>query len=68
MKMHFLKINPRVIKYRKYTIFQSYTFINSLKKELKRQRKILDTRGIDTFLEICNKTLDKYEPIDTSFF
>ena len=33
MKMHFPKINPRVISCRKYKLFQSKTFINSFKKE-----------------------------------
>ena len=34
----------------------------------KRQRKILDAREMDAFLGSCDKALDKYEPITTSYF
>ena len=62
MKMHFPKIKPRVIKYRKYKTFNNDAFVNNLRKELTKQKKVLDEKGLDAFSEICTYVLDKLAP------
>ena len=59
MKMHSPKVRPRVIQYHNYELFNSENFINSLKKEINRRRKILDERGTGAFSEVCNIVHDK---------
>ena len=39
MKMHFLKMKHRVIRYRKYKTFNNDAFVNNLRKELTKQKK-----------------------------
>ena len=62
MKMHFPKIKPRVIKYRKYKTFNNDAFVNNLRKELTKQKKVLDEKGLDAFSEICTYVLEKHAP------
>ena len=62
MKMHFPKMKPRVIRYRKYKTFNNDAFVNTLRKELTKQKKVLDEKGLGTFSEICTYVLDKYAP------
>ena len=38
----FLKLKPRVIGYRKYENFNNDAFVHTLRKELTKQRKVLD--------------------------
>ena len=62
MKMHFPKMKPRVIRYRKYKTFNNDAFVNTLRQELAKQKKILDEKGLDAFSEICTDVLDKHAP------
>ena len=62
MKMHFPKVKPRVIRCRKYKTFNSDAFVNTLRKELNKQKKFLDEKGLYTFSEICTYILDKHAP------
>ena len=39
MKIHFPKIKPGAIKYRKYKTFNNDTFLNNLQKELTKQKR-----------------------------
>ena len=48
-KMHFPKMKPRLIRYRKYKIFNNDAFVNTLRKELTKQKKVLDEKGLDVF-------------------
>ena len=58
MKMHFPKMKPKVIRYRKYKTFNNDAFVNSLRKELTWQKKVLDFR----FSEYCKKFLINTSP------
>ena len=62
MKMHFPKIKPRVIRYQKYKIFNNDAFVNTLRRELTKQKKVLDEKALDAFSdsEICATFLDKH--------
>ena len=60
MKMHFPKMKPRVIRYRKYKIFNNDAFVNTLRKELIKQEKVLDEKELDAFSESCTYVLDKH--------
>ena len=62
MKMQMMKIKPRVIKYRKYKTFNNDAFVNNLRKELTKQKKVLDEKRLDAFSEICTYVLDKHAP------
>ena len=62
MKMHFPKMKPRVIRYRKYKTFNNDAFVNTLRPELTKQKKVLDEKGLDAFSEICTDVLDKHAP------
>ena len=62
MKMHFPKMKPRDIRYRKYKTFNNDAFVNILRKELTKQKKVLDEKGLDAFSEICTDVLDKHAP------
>ena len=55
MKMHFPKIKLRVIKYRKYKTFINDPFVNNLRKELTKQKKVLEEKGLNVLrnLYIC---------------
>ena len=46
MKMHFPKIKPRVIRYRKYKTFNNDAFVNTLRKELTKQKRFLDEKSL----------------------
>ena len=62
MKMHFPKMKHRVIRCRKYKIFNNDSFVDTLRKEITKQKKILDEKGLDVFSEICTYVLDKHAP------
>ena len=62
MKMHFPKMKPRVMRYRKYKTFNNDAFVNSLRKELTSKKKVLNEKGPDSFSENCTKVLDKHAP------
>ena len=57
--MHFPNIKPRVIRYRKYKIFNNDAFVNTLRRELTKQKKVLDGKALDAFSEIYANVLDK---------
>ena len=56
--MSFPKMKLKVIRYRNYKTFNNDAFVNSLRKELISQKKVLDFR----FSEHCTKVLDKRRP------
>ena len=62
MKMHFLKMKPRNIRYRKFKTFNNDAFVNTLRQELTKQKKVLDEKRLDAFSEICTDVLDKHAP------
>ena len=63
MKMHFPKMKPQVISYRKYKEFHNGTFIDLLKHELDVQGQFLNEKGLaDAFLTICTEIFDKNAP------
>ena len=62
MKMDFPKMKPRVIRYRKHKTFNDEAFVNTLRQELTKQKKILDEKALDAFSEICTDVLDKHVP------
>ena len=62
MKMHFPKMKPQVISYRKYKEFHNGTFIDLLKHELDVQGQFLNEKGLDAFLTICTEIFDKHAP------
>ena len=49
IKMHFPKIKPQVVSYRKYEDFYKETFLDSLRDELNVQRQFLNEKGLDAF-------------------
>ena len=49
MKMHFPKMKHRVIRYRKYKTFNNDAFVNNLRNELTKQKKVLDEKGLNAF-------------------
>ena len=62
MKMHFPKMKPRVIRYQKYKTFNNDAFVNTLRQELTKQKKVLDEKEQDALSEICTDVLDKHAP------
>ena len=62
MKMHLPKMKHRVIRYRKYKTFNKDAFVNTLRKELTKQKKDLDEKGLDAFSEICTYVFNKHAP------
>ena len=67
MKMHFPKMKHRVIRYRKYMNFNNDAFVHTFRKELTRQKKVLDEKGLDAFSEFCTYVLDKHAPLRKRF-
>ena len=59
IKMHFPKIKPQVVSYRKY---KDETFLDSLRHELNVQGKFLNEKGLDAFSTICTEIFDKHAP------
>ena len=62
MKMHFSLMKQRVIRYRKYKIFNNDAFVNTLRKDITKQEKVLDEKGLDAFSKICTYAFDKHAP------
>ena len=62
MKMHFPKIRPQVVSYRKYQDFHNETFLDSLRHELNIQGQFLNEKGLDAFSTICAEIFDKHAP------
>ena len=62
MKMHFPKMKPRVVSFRKYKDFHNETFLDSLKHELNVQGQFLNEKRLDPFSIICTEIFDKHAP------
>ena len=60
MKMHFLKMKPQVVSYRKYKDFHNETFLDSLRHEINVQEQFLNEKGLDTFSTYCTEIFDKH--------
>ena len=60
MKMHFPKIKPQVVSYRKYKDFHNETFLDSLKHEFNAPGKFLNEKRLDAFATICTESFDKH--------
>ena len=66
--MHFPKMKPQVISYRKYGGFHNETFLNTLKHELNVQRQFLKEKGLDAFSTICTEIFDKHTPENSDIY
>ena len=42
--------------------FNNDAFVNTLRQELTKQKKVLDEKRLDAFSEICSDVLDKHAP------
>ena len=62
IKMHFPKIKPQVVSYRKYEDFYKETFLDSLRDELNVQRQFLNEKRLDAFSTISTESFDKHAP------
>ena len=62
MKMHFPKMKPQVVSYRKYKDFHNETFLDSLRHELNVQGQFLNEKGPDAFSAIYTEILDNHAP------
>ena len=62
MKMRFPKMKHRVIRYRKYKTFNNDAFVNNIRKELAKQKNVLDEKELEAFSEICTYVLHKHTP------
>ena len=62
MKMHFPKMKPQVVSYRKYKDFHNGTSLDSLKHELSVQRQFLNEKVLDAFSTICTEIFHKHAP------
>ena len=60
--MHFPKVKPQVISYRKYKDFHNEIFVDSLKHELNVQGQFLNEKELDTFSTLCTDIFDKHAP------
>ena len=59
---NFSFMKQRVIRYRKYKIFNNDAFVNTLWKEITKQEKVLDEKGLDAFSKIFTYAFDKHAP------
>ena len=57
MKMYFRETKPRVINYRKYRTFNNDGFANNLGKELTKQKKVLERKGLTRSQKFVNMFL-----------
>ena len=62
MKMYFPKMNPQVIRYRKYKGFPKEPFTDSLRHELYIEERFLNKKELDAFSTICIRVSDKHAP------
>ena len=62
MKMHFPKIKPHVVRYRKYKDFHNETFLDSLRHEFNVQGLFLNEKRLEAFSIICAEMFDKHTP------
>ena len=62
MKMHFPKMKPQFVSYRKYKDFHNETFLDSLRHELNVQGQLLNEKGLDVFSTISTEIFDKHAP------
>ena len=62
MKMHFPKMKPQVVSYRKYKDFHNETFLEWLRHELNVQRQFLNEKVLGAFLTTCAEPFDKHAP------
>ena len=59
MKMHFLKMKPQIVSYRKYKDLHNETFLDSLSHELNVQGQFLNEKGLNAFSTILISMLLK---------
>ena len=52
----------RVVRYFNNKILNNDAFVNTLRKEITKQEKVLDEKGLDAFSEICTYGFDKHAP------
>ena len=62
MKMHFPKIKPHVVPYRKYKDFHNETFLDSVRHEFNVQGLFLNEKRLEAFSIICAEMFDKHTP------
>ena len=54
MKMHFPKMNPRIITYQKHKNFRNETFLTSLQHKVDKQRAFHYKNGLEAFSKVCS--------------
>ena len=62
MKMHYRRLPPKIITYKKYKKFSNASFLNSLKYVFSNTNPNEENGGIDFFLSTCPKVLKKHVP------
>ena len=61
LKMHFLKLSPKVIRYRDFKNFENERFMNSLQSALNNQNGDY-IKNPEVFFNICHEVLNKHAP------
>ena len=68
MKMHFLKMKPQVVSYRKCKNFHIETFLDSITYKLNVQGQFLNEKGLDAFATICTEIFKKHAPKERDIY
>ena len=62
MKIHFPKMKPQVVSYRKYKDFHNETFLDSLRHEFNAQGQFPNEKRLNAFSTIYTDIFDKDAP------
>ena len=62
MKMHYRKLPPKIINYKKYKKFSNGINLNSLKDVFSNRNPNEENGGIDFLLSTCSKVIKKHVP------
>ena len=62
MKIHFPKMKPQVVSYRKYKDFHNETFLDSLRHEFNAQGQFPNEKRLNAFSTIYTNIFDKDAP------
>ena len=67
MKTTFQKLKPKIVNYRDYSGFSNDDFKKNLLHNLSLEIINTNSNGLEKFLQICIKTLDKMAPIKKKY-
>ena len=67
MKTTFQKLKPKIVNYRDYSGFSNDDFRKNLLHNLSLEIINTNSNGLEKFLQICIKTLDKMAPIKKKY-